>query len=166
MRYKKFGMLFLGLVVLGGLVIAGYFYKSRKIDISKVNNQTFDNSEDYVKCIKELSGADEVRVLEEGIHGERKLELVRNGKTSFVDIDLKDTKKPEFVRQCSEVLLPVGSSEQDLLREFKAEDESELLEYFVEGYINYNISGEYKVKVACSDSYSNTSTVDVVVKIE
>ena len=166
MRYKSFAWLACGLLCVGGLATGSYLHGKNSLDTDSICSKTYELGENYINEIKEEYDADSVNVLKEGLNGTRELEIVKNGKSYFVNIMVDDTRKPEFVSQCDKVELPLGSTEQDLLSQFKAKDESELLEYYVIGNINYNITGEYKVQIACSDAFANTSTVDVQVVIK
>lgn len=166
MKYKKFGLFMCGLLCLVSLTVTGYSYNRQRAVLKGISSKTFELGEDYVEEVKDLSGSDDVRVVKDIGSTKKKLELIKDGKSRFIEVEVRDTKKPVFVRQPDYVELGIGSSENDLLALFKAKDSSEILEYYVEGYIDYNISGEYKVRVACSDSYANTSVVDVLVKIQ
>lgn len=166
MRYKSFGLVVCGLLCVGSLALGSYFSEKYRIDLDSVSDASYEVGEDYLESIKEKSGADSVRVVEEDVHGYRKLELEKGGKPSFIEINVVDTVKPEFVEQSELVELSVGSSDEDLLAKFKATDSSEMLEYYVDGHVDYNIVGEYKVKIACCDAFANTSTVDVTVVIK
>lgn len=166
MKYKKFGLVMCGLFCLVSLTTMGYNYNRQKAVLNDISSKTFELGEDYIKEVKDLSDSDEVRVVKDIDSSKKKLELIKDGKSRFIKVEVRDTKKPVFVKQSDCVELGVGSSEDDLLALFEAKDNSEILEYYIEGYIDYNISGEYKVRVACSDSYANTSVVDVLVKIQ
>ena len=155
-----------GLFCLVSLTTMGYNYNRQKAVLNDISSKTFELGEDYIKEVKDLSDSDEVRVVKDIDSSKKKLELIKDGKSRFIKVEVRDTKKPVFVKQSDCVELGVGSSEDDLLALFEAKDNSEILEYYIEGYIDYNISGEYKVRVACSDSYANTSVVDVLVKIQ
>lgn len=166
MKYKKFGLVICGLLCLVSLTAIGYNYNRQKAVLKDISSKTFELGEGYLEEIKELSDSDDVRVIRNIDSSKKELELIKDGKSRFIEVEVRDTKKPVFVKQSDCVELGVGSSENDLLALFEAKDDSEILEYYVEGYIDYNISGEYKVRVACSDSFANTSVVDVLVKIQ
>ncbi len=155
-----------GMFCLVSLTAIGYNYNRQKAVLNDISSKTFEIGDDYIKEVKDLSDSDEVRVVKDIDSSKKKLELIKDGKSRFIEVEVRDTKKPVFVKQLDCVELSVGSSEDDLLALFEAKDNSEILEYYIEGYIDYNISGEYKVRVACSDSYANTSVVDVLVKIQ
>lgn len=155
-----------GLLCLVSLTAIGYSYNRQKAVLNYISSKTFELGEDYVEEIKDLFGSDDVMVVRDIDSSKKELELIKDGKSRFIEVEVRDTKKPVFVKQSDCVELGVGSSEDELLALFEAKDNSEILEYYIEGYIDYNISGEYKVRVACSDSYANTSVVDVLVKIQ
>lgn len=92
--------------------------------------------------------------------------LSKEGKSVEVRVPVIDNTAPKFTESVKELTLGVGrGNDSDVLRCFKADDRSRLLEYYIIGDINYNVIGEYKVRIACCDSSSNTVTTDLLVKI-
>lgn len=135
------------------------------IDISKISSKKYSLDSNFKNTLLMDTGASNIEV--GSFNGDTvDVAILKDGKEFNVKVHAIDKTGPRFIDCIDEIELPVGKgSDSCILENFKAEDESGLLEYFILGNVDYNNIGEYYVRVACCDSSSNTTTTNLLVRI-
>lgn len=172
----------LGIASLLGLTLVGCG-SSNKLELKK-NTFTVEygekistNAKDYLVkdtdkavlkdtkiAIKKLKNEDEKDYAKVGVY---KATAKYDNETVNFTIEVKDTVKPEFVNFPEKVEVAKGYNE-DITTKFKAEDLSEVTITVDTSKVDFNKTGEYKVKVVATDKYKNKAKKDctIVVKEE
>lgn len=166
MKYRDYA--YIGSLVIGVAVMGICLYNQNFVTIKGdvVDGKTFELNSKLDEKLKISTGAESVVYGNNGlVIGKNRVVLYKNDKSQVVSINVVDTERPKFIKSASNIKIKKGSSEEDILNYFKAEDLSNVLEYYVIGDIDYNTVGIYNIDVACSDASSNTATVNTDVEI-
>ena len=95
--------------------------------------------------------------------GSYQLSLRYNIEIKLLTVTVQDTTPPEFINFTEKVTFAQGES-TDLSQLFKIEDKSPV-EVTVEGDVDFNVIGEYKVKIIAKDEYDNTTEKECNIQI-
>lgn len=118
-----------------------------------------------------LHGMKDEEMIEEAIQledlldiGDYYLLITHEDESIQLILSVRDTIPPEFSNFTDKLSYEVGSETVDLATLFTAEDLSETT-ITVEGNVDYNTVGEYKVKVVAVDEYGNRNEKECTIMI-
>lgn len=152
------------------IIVAGV--SRREVDLAE-EEYTFEYGEDALARLKSEIQADEIEVnfQEENNMGYPKVGRYtgtarREDHEETFSVLIEDTVAPQFTSSVSSLEYNVGEgSNEAVLSNFAATDVSDLVEYNIQGTVDFKTAGSYDISVSATDPSRNTATIKCTVTI-